>query len=101
MAETTTDLETPRNPSYTLTTGEGVTVSKHPEMTADHRLRVVLLQRQILALQVNIHNAQKQLETLSGQLPRIVEGIANDLKVDVEKYSFDIDNLVFVPKENK
>ena len=69
-----------------------------PELTADQKNQVLMIQRQILTLQVNINNAQKQLEQLGPVLNNILNKIAVDLKIDPNAFTFDLDNLKLIPK---
>lgn len=69
-----------------------------PTLTVEHRNAVLLLQRQILTLQVNIYNAQKQLEQLGPALSDTLNRLATELKIDTNKWSFNLDSISFVPK---
>lgn len=69
-----------------------------PELTAEHQKQVLLIQRQILTLQVNINNAQKQLEQLGPIMNNVLTKIAQDLKIDPNAFTFDLDNLKLVAK---
>lgn len=69
-----------------------------PELTADQKLRIVLLQRQILGLKVEIHDKQEQLKQLDGLWQATLNGLALELKIDASKFTFDPDNLVLKPK---
>jgi len=69
-----------------------------PELTPEQQKQVLLIQRQILTLQVNIHNAQKQLEQLGPIMNNVLNKIAVDLKIDPNAFTFDLDNLKLVPK---
>ncbi len=69
-----------------------------PELTAEEQKQVLLVQRQILTLQVNIHNAQKQLEQMGPVLNQLLTNIATSHKIDPNAYTFDLDNLKLVAK---
>jgi len=69
-----------------------------PELTAEEQKQVLLIQRQILTLQVNIHNAQKQLEQMGPVLNNLLTNIATAHKIDPNTFTFDLDNLRLVPK---
>lgn len=69
-----------------------------PEMNQEQKTQILLLQRQILALQVNLHNTQKQLEQLSPAMNGLLTKIAEDMNIDPSKWTFDLDNLKILPK---
>ena len=69
-----------------------------PELTPEQQRQVLLIQRQILTLQVTIHNSQRQLEQMGPALNGLLTKIATDLKIDPNAYTFDLDNLRLVPK---
>lgn len=69
-----------------------------PELTPEQKNQVLLIQRQILSLQVNINNANKQLEQLGPALNTLLNKIATDLQIDPNEFTFDLDNLRLVPK---
>lgn len=76
-----------------------VVPEKAPELTLENQKQLLLVQRQILSLKVNISEAQKQLDSLAPVFNNMVTKLATDLKVDANKYAFDIDTLSFIKKQ--
>lgn len=72
---------------------------KDPELSTEQKNQLLLVQRQILSLKVNINEQTKQLEQLAPAFNNLVTRMANELKVDGSKFTFDIDTLSFVPKK--
>ena len=70
-----------------------------PVLNDTQKNQVLLIQRQILTAQVNIYNSQKQMEQLAQGLNSLLTSIAQELKIDPNAYTFDLDRLVLIEKE--
>jgi hypothetical protein len=69
-----------------------------PELTDTQKNEVLLMQRQILTLQTNIFQAQKQLESFGPTLTQLLNKIVLEMELNPEHVVFDLDNLVVVAK---
>lgn len=69
-----------------------------PELTQEQKTKVLLLQRQILTMQVNINQLQKQLEQMPQALNSLLSQVVQELGVNPEEFTFDLDNLKLMPK---
>jgi hypothetical protein len=63
-----------------------------PELSDDIKVKILLIQRQILG-------TQQSLTLLKNALGELIEQIAKDLSIDGSKLTFDLDNLKIVPKK--
>lgn len=81
-------------------------VSKMPELTMEHKLDLVLHQRQQLVIQVTIKKLEDSIRELHAQLEAgavILNGkliaICKDLNIDQNKWTFDLDKFKINPKD--
>lgn len=73
-------------------------VQKDPKLNDEQKNQILLLQRQILGHQVNIHRLQKELDQLGPALNGLINKIVADLNIDGNQWIFDLDNLQITRK---
>ncbi len=69
-----------------------------PELSQVQKNQVLILQRQILSMKVNINNLEKQLEQMGPAMNELLSKIAKELCINPEAFTFDLDNLKLVSK---
>jgi hypothetical protein len=78
-------------------TAEQVTTAI-PELTLEHKNTLLLQHRAILALQVNMNAAEKELSKLTAQFNDSLQAITTDIKLDVTKYAPDLEHMTIVAR---
>jgi hypothetical protein len=66
------------------------------ELTAEQKISILSSQRKVLAAQVAVRDAQKNLETVHTEYTNVVNKLAVDAQLDPAKHRLDLDNLVIV-----
>lgn len=66
------------------------------EITAEQKVLVLTHQRKVLAAQVTVRDAEKNLQTVHTEYTNVINKLVVDLKLDPAKHRLDLDNMVVV-----
>lgn len=69
-----------------------------PQLTMEHKNKVLMIQRQILNNQLQISRMTKANENMSTMLTSYLTQVAKEIGVDLETQQFDLDSLSITVK---
>lgn len=77
-----------------------------PELSADQKIRLLMLHRQAVVHEVNAHHKLQEAQGLFNQSQdalkefyAVITKMADELKIDPVAFGFDVDTLRFVPRK--
>lgn len=66
------------------------------EMTAEQKVLVLTHQRRVLAAQVAVRDAEKNLQSVFTDYNNVVNQLITELKIDTTRHRLDLDNMIVV-----